>query len=456
MTFDYKFKWPEWLLLISFIILLFSLVSCYRETVLDVVPEFSYSTENEDYEVPVTLIINNETTGANSYFWTFEGGVPETSDKKNPGEIRYYKAGKYKIRLEARNDFHQSIKELEVEIDSSANVRFVPEIRINAFVPAEVEIQNLSVGAEEFEWLFEGGNPSSSREKNPPVIRYENPGEYEIRLSARAGRKTHTATEKILLLPALETDFILIPSVESEEMEAPWKGFLQNKTVNGISYRWSSDGGKILNDTAFNTEIRFELPGNYTVYLEADNLKQKKQQSQTVRIKQNSNIYSFSDIKLGINTASHGCFFSSGLRKVFSQNEIDDENGGKIDFAFFGLNSAFNYWTFLSPDKVQNAVFQPIKNAIHTRFILFPEKQTIPFSISDFDEMGNDSKLKLISFSPYFSGKEYFTSGIDLPKLVLFETDDGRKGLIKIKEIIDDGLESYIVCDIKIQKQSFN
>ena len=452
MTFDYKFKWPEWLLLISFIILLFSLVSCYRETVLDVVPEFSYSVENEDYEVPATLIINNETTGANSYFWTFEGGVPETSDRKDPGEIRYYKAGKYKIRLEARNDFHQSAKELEVELDSLANLRFIPEIRINAFVPAEVEIHNLSVGADEYEWIFEGGNPSSSREKNPPVIRYENPGEYEIRLSAKAGRKTHAMTEKISLLPALETDFVLIPSIESEDMEVPWKGFLQNKTVNGISYRWSSNGGKILNDTAFHTEIRFESSGDYTVYLEADNLKQKKQQSQTIHIKQNSNIYSFSDIKLGINTASHGCFFSSKLRKVFSQNEIDDENGGKIDFAFFGLNSSFNYWTFLSPDKVQDAVFQAIKNAIHTRFILFPENYTVPFSITDFDEMVNDGKLKSISFIPYFSVEEYFTSKINLPKLVLFETDDGRKGVLKIKEIIDEGQQSYIVSDIKIQK----
>ena len=456
MIFDCKFKWPERLQSISFIILLFSLVSCYKETILDVIPEFSHSVENEDYEVPVTLIINNETSGANFYLWTFEGGTPETSDKKNPGEIRYYKAGKYKIRLEARNDFHQSAKEVEVEIDSAANIRFISEILINAFVPAEVEIRNLSVGADEYEWVFEGGNPSSSREQNPPVIRYENPGEYEIRLSAKAGRKTYAMTEKILLLPELETNFILTPSVESEEMEAPWRGFLQNKTINGILYRWHSDGGKILNDTACNTEILFDTPGDYTVYLEADNYKQKKQKSQTVRIKQNSNIYTFSDIKLGINTASYGCFFSSRLRKVFSQNEIGEKNGGKIDFTFFGLNSHFNYWTFLSPNEVQNSVFQPIKNAIHTKIILFPEKHNMPFSITDFDEMKNDSKLKSISFTPYFSREEYFTSNTNLPKLVFFETDDGRKGVIKIKEIIDDGLESYIVTDIKIQKMSSN
>ncbi len=447
----YKLKRLNLLLLINLTISILY-VSCYPETSIDVIPEFSYHVENEDYEVPVTIHINNETSGANSYLWTFEGGIPQTSDKKNPEEIRYYKAGKYKIRLEAKNDFRQSTKELDIEIDSSSIIGFTSEILINSFVPAEIKIQNLSTGAEEYEWTFYGGDPSSFQGKNPPIIKYDKPGEYEIRLSAKAGHKTHTTTEKIFLLPPLETDFSLIPSVESEEMEAPWKGFLQNRTINGISYHWYSDGGKILNDTACHAEIIFDQPGNYTITLIADNKKQTIQKSQSINIKQNSNIYKFSDIELGINTASFGCFFSSGLRKVFSQNEIDEKMGEKIDFVFFGLNSHFNYWTFLSPDKAQDAVFERINNAIHTKFILFPEKYNIPFNITDFDELANDKKLSTISFSKYSSAEEYFTSKIDLPKLILFETQDGRKGAIKITRIIEDGLNSYIITDIKIQK----
>jgi uncharacterized protein YegP (UPF0339 family) len=450
----YNFRWVKIPLVFSITALLFSQVSCYKETSLDVSPDFSYQVENDDYEVPVSITIANETSGANTYFWTFEGGTPQTSNKKNPGKIKYYKAGKYAIRLEARNDFHQSVKELEIEIDSFANIHFIPEILINSFVPAEIRIQNLSSGAETYEWTFEGGNPSFCTDKEPPLIRYEHPGEYEIKLQATAGRKTHTATTKISLLSGLKTDFTLTPSTESVEMEAPWKGYLQNKTTNGISYRWSSNGGKILNDTAFHTEIYFDAPGTYTVNLEADNQKEKILKSESISIKQNSNIYRFSEIKLGINTASLGCFFSSRLRKVFLKDDIDDKIGQDIDFVFFGLNSTFNYWTFLSPDKVQNTVFEPITNAGQTEFILFPERNNISFTIKDFDEMSNDSKFREMIFNPDLFEEQYLTTEVELPKLILFETGDGRKGAIKIKEIIKRGTDSYIIVDIKIQKNS--
>ena len=37
-------------------------------------------------------------------------------------------------------------------------------------------------------------------------------------------------------------------------------------------------------------------------------------------------------------------------------------------------------------------------------------------------------------------------------RIVLFETANGRKGAIKIKEYISNGTESYIFVDIKMQK----
>jgi hypothetical protein len=36
--------------------------------------------------------------------------------------------------------------------------------------------------------------------------------------------------------------------------------------------------------------------------------------------------------------------------------------------------------------------------------------------------------------------------------MVLFETHDGRKGAIKIKAFVSEGIGSYIVADIKVQK----
>lgn len=46
----------------------------------------------------------------------------------------------------------------------------------------------------------------------------------------------------------------------------------------------------------------------------------------------------------------------------------------------------------------------------------------------------------------------YFT-GNDVPHLVLFETGDYRKGVIKIKQFVQAGSNSYILADVKIQKE---
>ena len=40
-----------------------------------------------------------------------------------------------------------------------------------------------------------------------------------------------------------------------------------------------------------------------------------------------------------------------------------------------------------------------------------------------------------------------------VPRIVLFETWDGRKGAIKIKEFVQDSANSHIVVDVKVQKQ---
>jgi hypothetical protein len=42
---------------------------------------------------------------------------------------------------------------------------------------------------------------------------------------------------------------------------------------------------------------------------------------------------------------------------------------------------------------------------------------------------------------------------MQIPRVVLFATGDNRKGAIKIKEFHNDGFQSYIIMDIKVQKK---
>ena len=39
------------------------------------------------------------------------------------------------------------------------------------------------------------------------------------------------------------------------------------------------------------------------------------------------------------------------------------------------------------------------------------------------------------------------------PHFVLVRTADGRRGIIRIKEFVKDGSQSYIVADVKLEKR---
>jgi len=53
--------------------------------------------------------------------------------------------------------------------------------------------------------------------------------------------------------------------------------------------------------------------------------------------------------------------------------------------------------------------------------------------------------------SPASGGWHNFDNSV-VPRIVLFQTRDGRKGAIKIKQFVQNGAASYIVADIKVQK----
>ncbi|MDN3693614.1 hypothetical protein QWZ06_15620 [Chryseobacterium tructae] len=63
---------------------------------------------------------------------------------------------------------------------------------------------------------------------------------------------------------------------------------------------------------------------------------------------------------------------------------------------------------------------------------------------------GND--FSAINVSETNAGKAPFTNSV-IPRVVLFQTADGRKGAIKIKNFVTNGPNSYVVVDIKVQKQ---
>ena len=196
------------------------------------------------------------------------------------------------------------------------------------------------------------------------------------------------------------------------------------------------------------------VAGDYTISLKATNDKGTKIIQKQIKVFANKNLLNFKNIKLGISAAhsSIGSFFSSQLGKVLTKNEVTASNGAKIDFAFFGLDDRFTYNQIVSPNEVQNTAFLPIPNAISTKIINSQELVGVQLNSSSFDAIEHGNAFNSLNIVESNRGKTPFT-GQNTPRIILFQTQDGRKGAIKIKQFVSQGKGSYILTDIKVQKK---
>ncbi|SHE50270.1 PKD repeat-containing protein [Mariniphaga anaerophila] len=87
-----------------------------KEELLNVIDitsiEADFTTEFKSTYGGGSIQFNDATLGTvNSWTWTFEGGTPASSTEKNP-VVSYSSPGRYKVKLEASNDFKSSEKEV--------------------------------------------------------------------------------------------------------------------------------------------------------------------------------------------------------------------------------------------------------------------------------------------------------------------------------------------------------
>lgn len=438
-----------------FLCVFFLFFSCKKEILIESKAAFAYEIAEHNFTVPVKVSFVNHSTGAQQYEWTFEGGTPAISAKKDPGIVQFDKAGNHKITLRAWNDDHESIKEISVELDSAVMVDFDPFIQINEFSPVQVKINNKTIGASTYSWIFEGGTPASSTMQQPPLVNFADTGFHTITLTVSNGRASFTRTKKIHVGAAMAPDFSIVPSFDDNDNEAPLHARLQNTTVSGLIYRWTTSGGIIDNPTAESPNIHFNNAGTYTVTLTAGNGKESKQVVRTIVVLPNKNIRTFTDVKLGINTAhgTIGSFFSTKLRKTFKKDDDLSEHGKEIDIVYFGLNQNFTYNKFLSPDSASAYTFNPIPQAMDSKVINTAENCACgnEMSSSDFDNLDNGASFQNFMVNPSAAGRKQFTNAT-VPRVILYQTNDGRKGAIKIKQYLSNGAQSYIIVDIKVQK----
>jgi PKD repeat protein len=435
--------------------LLFS--SCKKEEDIPLTVDFTYDVIDNSFTVPVRISFANKTEGATSYKWTFEGGEPAVYDKREPGTITFNSIGTIHIKLEAWNDAERNQKEITIALDSVVKASFDAAPIINDFAPAEFNFNNTSLGAATYSWQFPGALTTISVDKNPVNIKYNSPGTYRVYLQSKNVRGvTDTISKLINVRPALSAAFTIDPSFDdADDYQAPLNATLHNNTISATIHNWQAPGGVVTNPADSMPTVYYANPGTYTVTYTAGNGKQTQTVTQTIIVHPNTGLRTFNNIKLGINSAdaSMGCYFSTILRQKFKSSEVNALNGSKIDLCFFGLNNIFSFNKFISPDSAQFFTFPAIPGATKTNYVNMQETCNCGpvFTETQFDNVTAGSALNAFTV-PATGGNMSFTASV-IPRIILFQNQSGKKGAIKIKQFVSDGLQSYIMCDIKIQKE---
>ena len=444
----------------TLLFLLFIVITaCYQETAITVDGDFTTSYVNEDESVPVIVKIDSKVTGADTYEWTFEGGSPSTSNLKNPGEVLYDKQGSYTIKLRATNaDGERKEISKTVVIKDGIDIQFTHEIIRSNYSPVEVVLTNSTIGEGlTFTWDFQDGIPATFTGKTPPNVVFTSPGEHKITLNVSNGFESETQNQTINVNPYLVSQFSYEPKFEDDDFQSPVTINFANKSISATSYKWTFDGGNPTTSTEENPTVVFTSIGTHEVVLEASNDKTSQIFKSTFTVQPDTNLRILNDIKLGINPAhnnnSIGAMYSTTTRQVYKANEITNGNSNLIDIVFQGLNGNFTYNKFISPDQVSSYGFLALKNAQSTIFVNSQNLCNcgLNFTEAQFDAMVNDSPIKFLNISYSAAGEQQF--GFIYPRIILFKTQDGRNGAIKIKDMVKNRTSSYTLCDIKVQKQ---
>lgn len=438
-----------------FLLCLSILISCAKEEVIEVTADFKITVINDDYSVPVKVEIENNSRGADTYEWTFDGAVTPSSKDKDPKMIYYNTPGVYKIILKASNkDGVSDEKSMEIQIDAAMLVNFEWQMQGSDISPVTLKMEDKSLGATQYLWEFEVGNPATSTEESPQVS-FTNEGEHKIKLTITNGRETYSTEKSITVRPAMTIDYDWTVDFIDMDYEAPVVLHINNKSTNATSYQWTflSNPSEIVS-TDQSPDITISDSGTHTLQLKAINDKESKIVQKQIVVHPDKNLLSFTNVRIGINTAhaSIGSLFSSILGKTLTKNEIDTTTGALIDFAFFGLDQTFTYNQFISPDRVQQTAFETIPNAIYTKVINSQELVGVQLSPGSFDAIADGNAFVNLNITETTRGMTPFDKSLN-NRIVLFQTQDGRKGAIKIIDYVSDGKQSYIIANIKVQKK---
>ncbi|MEO0778079.1 MAG: PKD domain-containing protein [Bacteroidota bacterium] len=212
-----------------------------------------------------TVQFTSLASDADSYLWDFGDG--QSSTAVSPLHT-YAGTGNYLVRLTVTNDCGTDVFEELVRVDvlQLPTVRFTLD-RSQGCTPLTVQFTDQSTSQiSSWEWLFPGGNPSSSTEPNP-VVRYETAGLYDVslRVSNAAGATEQQLAGVVRVEKTPRAEFAVVQDVQD-----PYTFTFTDQSEDAQSIAWDFGDGSPF---AFDSQVRhtYAQQGTYTVILTASN-----------------------------------------------------------------------------------------------------------------------------------------------------------------------------------------
>ena len=185
---------------------------------------------------PSTVQFYDESTeNATSWFWVFEGGVPNTSTEQNP-VVEYTNPGAFFVTLMASNDAggFQLYKDDWITIEDTPAPVATFEYEING---SQVSLINNSENSNLFEWNFGDGNFSSIEN---PIHTYAGGGNYTINLIASNSCGTDLQTTELIIEGPPVATFSTGANNICEGSEVQYFGV---SSSNSVTWSWNFPGG---------------------------------------------------------------------------------------------------------------------------------------------------------------------------------------------------------------------
>ena len=164
--------------------------------------DFDFSIGLNDI-APGVVSITNKSRGGSKYEWTFEGGVPSTSNQRFPEAITFAEGGEHKIRLRVFNGskYEELTKTFTLRPSMQVDFSYKPSsVDQDWEAPLTLTTTNLTTGGLSYRWVCDGAQVLSPT-KQTTSVRFEHPGIYKLQLTAGNGKEEKTVEKTIMIKP---------------------------------------------------------------------------------------------------------------------------------------------------------------------------------------------------------------------------------------------------------------